>query len=61
MHRLPLADELPCQFLPPKVNRFWVRATRGFRRRMLKREHRVECVDVLGSEVGALMVRGGRS
>jgi 1-acyl-sn-glycerol-3-phosphate acyltransferase len=50
MHRLPLADELPYQFLPPKVNRFWVRATRGFRRRMLRGEHRVECIDVDGIE-----------
>jgi len=50
MHRLPLADELPYQFLPPKVNRFWVRATRGIRRRMLRGEHRVERIDVEGIE-----------
>jgi 1-acyl-sn-glycerol-3-phosphate acyltransferase len=48
MHRLPLADELPYQFLPPKVSRLWVRATRGFRRRMLRKEHRVERADVEG-------------
>jgi 1-acyl-sn-glycerol-3-phosphate acyltransferase len=50
MHRLPLADELPYQFLPPKVNRFCVRATRGFRLRMLRKEHRVDRVDVEGIE-----------
>ena len=50
MHRLPLADELPFQFLPPKVSRFWVRATRGFRRRMLRKEHKVERIDVEGIE-----------
>jgi len=50
MHRLPLADELPYQFLAPKVNRFWVRTTRRFRRRMLRGEHRVERIDVEGIE-----------
>jgi 1-acyl-sn-glycerol-3-phosphate acyltransferase len=50
MHRLPLGDELPYQFLPPKVSPICVRATRGFRRRMLRGEHRVEHVEVEGIE-----------
>jgi 1-acyl-sn-glycerol-3-phosphate acyltransferase len=59
MHRLPLGDELPYQFLAPKANRFWVRATRGLRRRMLRGEHRVERVDVEGIEhLGRLLDRG---
>jgi 1-acyl-sn-glycerol-3-phosphate acyltransferase len=59
MHRLPLADELPYQFLPPKVSRFWVRATRGFRRRMLRAEHRVDCIDVQGIEHLQPLLRRG--
>lgn len=48
MHRLPLTDELPYRFRPPRMNRLVVRATRGFRRRMLRGEHRVEAIDVDG-------------
>jgi 1-acyl-sn-glycerol-3-phosphate acyltransferase len=48
MHRLPLADELPYEFLEPKVRPFWLRLTRRFRRRMLRNEHLVQDIAVDG-------------
>src|SRR5690242_12371679 len=50
MHRLPLADQLPYRFHPPRPSSFWLRATRGNRRRLLRREHRVVAIDVVGLE-----------
>ena len=50
MHRLPLADQLPYRFHPPRPSPFWVRATRGYRRRLLRGEHRVLAIDVVGLE-----------
>ena len=50
MHRLPLADQLPYRFHPPRPSSFWVRATRGYRRRLLRGEHRVLAIDVVGLE-----------
>ncbi len=50
MHRLPLADELPYQFLPPKPSKFWFQASRPLRRRLLRGEHQVVAVDVTGLE-----------
>jgi len=50
MRRLPLADQLPYRFHPPRVSRFWVRASRPYRCRMLRRTHRVEAVDIAGTE-----------
>jgi len=50
MHRLPLADELPYRFEPPRLNRLVVRATRPVRRRMLRGEHQVEQIDTRGVE-----------
>ena len=50
MHRLPLADQLPYRFHPPRPSPFWVRATQGYRRRLLRGEHRVLAIDVVGLE-----------
>lgn len=50
MHRLPLADKLPYRFHPPKVSPMVVRLTRRFRGRMLRLEHLVIGVDVVGEE-----------
>ena len=36
MHRLPLPDELPYQFQPPKLSPFWVRASRLYVGYMLR-------------------------
>jgi 1-acyl-sn-glycerol-3-phosphate acyltransferase len=48
MHRLPLADELPYRFVPPRPSPFWFRASRPLRRRMLRGEHQVVGVDISG-------------
>jgi 1-acyl-sn-glycerol-3-phosphate acyltransferase len=59
MDRLPLADQLPYRFLPPRLSPFWVRVTRPLRGRMLRREHRVVACDVEGVEhLGGLLGRG---
>ncbi len=50
MDRLPLADELPYRFEPPRLRPWVVRATRPLRRRMLRKEHRVERIEVEGVE-----------
>lgn len=59
MHRLPLANELTYQFLPPRPSRFWFGASRPLRRRMLRKEHHVVGVEVTGLErLRAPMERG---
>ena len=59
MHRLPLADQLPYRFHPPRPSPTWVRATRGHRRRMLRRDHRIVDIDAVGLDrIGALLDRG---
>lgn len=50
MHRLPLADELPYRFHPPRPSRFWMRATRGLRSRLLRDEHRIAGIAFQGLE-----------
>ena len=59
MHRLPLADELPYRFRPPKLTPWVVRATKGFRGRMLRGEHRVERIDIEGIENLRPILGGG--
>jgi 1-acyl-sn-glycerol-3-phosphate acyltransferase len=59
MHRLPLADQLPYRFHPPRLSRFWVWATGPYRRRMLRRTHRVVEVDIAGTEHLAPMLGRG--
>jgi 1-acyl-sn-glycerol-3-phosphate acyltransferase len=59
VHRLPLADELPYRFLPPRPSAFWFRATRGFRNRMLRREHEITRIELRGgTELGARHAAG---
>ena len=59
MHRLPLADELPYRFHSPQVKPWLVRATKGFRTRMLRVDHRVEQVEIEGIEhLRPLLERG---
>ncbi len=48
MHRLPLADELPYRFLPPRANPLLLRVTRGFRSRILARDYRVDQIEFDG-------------
>jgi 1-acyl-sn-glycerol-3-phosphate acyltransferase len=48
MRRLPLGDQLPYQFDPPRLSRFWVWATRPSRRTMLQRDHKVMELDISG-------------
>jgi hypothetical protein len=50
MHRLPLADELPYRFYPPKLSPLVVRRTRGYWRSMVRGEHQVIGIDVEGQE-----------
>ncbi len=50
MHRLPLADQLPYRFQPPRLSPFWVHATRGPLGRMLRREHLIGHIDMTGDE-----------
>ncbi|MDX2037284.1 MAG: lysophospholipid acyltransferase family protein [Isosphaeraceae bacterium] len=58
MHRLPLADELPYRFFPPRASRFWLWAGRFYWKGTLLRKQRkvmrieVEGLDRLRSIVG---------
>ena len=49
MNRLPLSDEFPYRFYPPRLNPFFLGIGRMMARSML-REHRVESIDVAGEE-----------
>jgi 1-acyl-sn-glycerol-3-phosphate acyltransferase len=50
MRRLPLADELPYHFYPPRLQPVWVWLGRFFIRHELRRVLRVESIDVAGLE-----------
>ena len=50
MHRLPLPDELPYQFQPPKLSPFWVRASRLYVSYLLRRTQVVREIDDVGLE-----------
>jgi 1-acyl-sn-glycerol-3-phosphate acyltransferase len=59
MHRLPLPDELPYRFQPPRLSPFWVRASRLFISYMLRRMQFVKQIDATGLEsLDALKKRG---
>jgi 1-acyl-sn-glycerol-3-phosphate acyltransferase len=59
MRRLPLTDQLPYQFYPPKVRPSWVWAGRFYMNHLLRRHNRVLAVDVSGIEhVASLLSRG---
>jgi 1-acyl-sn-glycerol-3-phosphate acyltransferase len=50
MHKLPLPDELPYQFQPPRLSPFWVRASRLFGGYMLRRLQVVRNIHAIGLE-----------
>ena len=50
MHRLPLADELPYQFYPPKVSRFWTTVGGPVIRHLMRKRSRVESIEFQGVE-----------
>ncbi|HMF35826.1 MAG TPA: 1-acyl-sn-glycerol-3-phosphate acyltransferase, partial [Isosphaeraceae bacterium] len=50
MHRLPLPDELPYQFQPPRLSPFWVRASRLYVSYLLRRTQVVREIDDVGLE-----------
>jgi 1-acyl-sn-glycerol-3-phosphate acyltransferase len=59
MHKLPLPDELPYEFQPPKLSPFWVRASRLFVGYMLRRTQFVRHIDAIGVEtLGRLKASG---
>jgi 1-acyl-sn-glycerol-3-phosphate acyltransferase len=61
MHRLPLSDELPYQFQPPRLSPFWVRASRLFVSYMLRRSQFVRQIDADGLEALANLRAKGDS
>jgi 1-acyl-sn-glycerol-3-phosphate acyltransferase len=48
MHRLPLPDELPYQFQPPKLSPLWVRASLLYVKYLLRRTQIVRQIDDIG-------------
>ena len=59
MRQLPLADELPYRFYPPRLNWFCLALANLSVRRMLRKEQRVESIDVAGLEhIAPLLERG---
>jgi 1-acyl-sn-glycerol-3-phosphate acyltransferase len=48
VHRLPLTDELPYRFLPPRLSPFWVRASWLFVKYLLRRVQVVRQIDFFG-------------
>lgn len=59
MKRLPLADELPYRFYPPRLHPLVLKIAERIMPVMLQRDHRVEEVDVSGTEhLAPLLERG---
>src|SRR5262245_6159066 len=59
MRRLPLADQLPYRFYPPRVRPLWFWLGRYYIGRMMRREQRVYSVEMEGVEhVEPLLRRG---
>jgi len=50
MNRLPLADELPYHFYPPKVRAIWTRVGWPYIRHLIRTRNRVLEIDVAGTE-----------
>jgi 1-acyl-sn-glycerol-3-phosphate acyltransferase len=48
MKRLPLADQLPYRFIPPKPGRFWFRLGKFYSRHRVRREQKVAEFDIQG-------------
>jgi 1-acyl-sn-glycerol-3-phosphate acyltransferase len=59
MRRLPLTDQLPYKFYPPRISPFWVWAGRAYVRRLLRKRNRVLDVEVTGVEHLKPLLRGG--
>jgi hypothetical protein len=58
MRRLPLADQLPYHFYPPRLNPLWVWLGRFYIRRELRRVLHVDSVEVAGLEHLTPLVAG---
>lgn len=59
MNSLPQGPDHPYRFIPPRPSRAWLALTRPVRRRMLRREHRVESIRFRGLDrVRNLLGRG---
>ena len=59
MRRLPLADQFPYRFYPPRLHPLWLRLGRLYIRRQLRREMRVEAVEIDGlAGLMPLLARG---
>ena len=59
MNRLQLADQLPYEFIEPKVGRFWLWLGRLYARRTFMKQHKVAAVDVEGLDrLAPLLDRG---
>ena len=50
MNRLPLSDELPYRFHPPRVSPFWVSTSRLYFKYLLRRLQRVRTIEMEGLE-----------
>lgn len=50
MHRLPLADQLPYRFFPPRIQPFWFWMARHYMRFHIRRGQRVETIEFSGTE-----------
>lgn len=48
MRRMPLADQLPYQFYPPRLHPLWIKLGRYYIRHQLRRAFRVEAVEIHG-------------
>ena len=59
MRRLPLTDELPYRFYPPKIRPFWVWAGRFYNGHVLRRQNRVHEVAIEGAEHLAPLLKTG--
>lgn len=59
MRRLPLTDQLPYRFYPPRLHPAWVWAGRFYMAYLLRRHNRVHAVDIAGAEhLSPLLARG---
>jgi 1-acyl-sn-glycerol-3-phosphate acyltransferase len=50
MRRLPLADQLPYRFYPPRVQSIWLWASRFYIDYLLRKKQRVAAIDFVGTE-----------
>jgi 1-acyl-sn-glycerol-3-phosphate acyltransferase len=50
MRRLPLADQLPYQFFPPRLRPFWLWAARFYINHLMRKEQRIAAIDISGTE-----------